>query len=332
METKVLLREENRKVCVLITDEYKPDIPELLKERWQKIITLVADIFDVPAGLIMKISNTHMEVFLKSENDNNPYPKGGKDTLLHGLYCETVIGRDEALHIDNALNYDSWKTNPDVLLDMISYYGLPIKWGDGTFFGTICTLDNHTNKFKQKYRKLLLYFKDMIEQDLFNLERTSKLEEEIKIDELTQIFNRKGFNDIIKGYCEAYNETKEKFALIMIDLDHFKYINDHYGHVTGDRILIEFSKTFSKQLNNPDIFSRFGGDEFVYLTKICNITEIADALNQIKELIYKNPLLKKYKVDFSYGIAIVDDSHKSIEDLIEQADRELYASKEEKQY
>ena len=332
MNTQVLLREENKKVNVLITDENKPDIPDYIKDRWQKIITLIADIFDVPAGLIMKISPTHMEVFLESENENNPYPADGKDTLLHGLYCETVIGRDEALHVENSLQKEAWKTNPDVKLNMISYYGLPIKWSDGSFFGTICTLDNKTNEFVQKYRDLLLYFKDMIEQDLINLEKTSKLEEEVKIDSLTQILNRKGFNDIIKTFCKQYKKTKEKFALIMVDLDHFKYINDHYGHVTGDKILIEFSKTVSKRLENPDILSRFGGDEFVYLTKNVNKSEIINALEVIKEDIRKQPLLMKYKVDFSYGIAIINDEFNSIEDIIEFADRELYASKLEKPY
>lgn len=332
MKTEVLLREENRKINVFITDESKPNIPETIKERWQKIISLVADIFDVPAGLIMKISPTHMEVFLKSQNENNPYPEKGKDTLLHGLYCETVIGRDEALHVSDSLESVAWKDNPDVGIDMISYYGLPIKWKDGAFFGTICALDNHTNEFKEKYRELLLYFKDMIEQDLVYLENTQKLEDEIKIDTLTKILNRKGFNDIVDVYCEQYHKNKEDFALIMVDLDHFKYINDHYGHVTGDRILIEFAKTVSKQLKNPDIFSRFGGDEFVYLTKEIDREKILQAMNEIKECVYENPLLKKYKVDFSYGIAVMDDSYENLGELIEQADKELYASKEKNSF
>ncbi|MBI9009096.1 MAG: GGDEF domain-containing protein [Tenericutes bacterium] len=331
MKTKVLLREENIKIDVLITNEFKPEIPLIIRERWQKVISLVADILEVPAGLIMKITPTHMEVFLKSQNKDNPYPEDGMDNLLHGLYCETVIGRDEALHVDNSLQYDAWKTNPDVELNMISYYGLPIKWNDGSFFGTICTLDNKTNQFRDKYKELLLHFKDIIEQDLTALENTSNLEEENKIDELTQILNRRGFNDIIKKYFKEYNESNELFSLIMIDLDHFKYINDHYGHVTGDRLLVELSKTVSKELTNPDIFSRFGGDEFVYLTKSFDIPVIVKALNRIKEIIYINPLLKKYGIDFSYGIAVVNEKHRSVESLIEEADRKLYLNKETKQ-
>ena len=75
MKTKVTLREENRKVEVSITSSNKPNVDELIMEKWQNIIDLIADIFGVPAGLIMKITNTNMEVFLRSRNKENPYPE-----------------------------------------------------------------------------------------------------------------------------------------------------------------------------------------------------------------------------------------------------------------
>ncbi|MGD9887177.1 MAG: hypothetical protein AB7T03_04355 [Bacilli bacterium] len=55
----------------------------------------------------------------------------------HGLYCETVIGKDEPMIVENAISSEVWKDNPNIKLNMIFYFGLPIKWHDGEFFGTI---------------------------------------------------------------------------------------------------------------------------------------------------------------------------------------------------
>ncbi|HKJ99831.1 MAG TPA: hypothetical protein VJ959_13005 [Desulfotignum sp.] len=131
----VLLRQERITKNVNITGLEKPKIEDIVVKKWQKIIDLTAKIVDVPSGLIMQITEDSMKVFLKSNNKGNPYQKGGSDSLGHGLYCETVIGNNAELLVDNALKYQEWKENPDVKLNMISYYGLPITWPDKDFFG-----------------------------------------------------------------------------------------------------------------------------------------------------------------------------------------------------
>ncbi|MGS0972415.1 MAG: GGDEF domain-containing protein [Candidatus Izemoplasmataceae bacterium] len=236
MKTDVLLRELNEKVRVNIGDEDKPEINDYIKEKWQNIISLVAELLEVPAGLIMQITKEHMNVFLKSENEDNPYPSDGKDLLLHGLYCETVIGTDKELVVENSLENEKWKDNPDVNLDMISYYGLPIKWEDGSFFGTICALDNKTNQFSEKYRQLMMFFKNIIEQDLMMLEQNQRLQIISDYDALTKAYNRRKFDQVLEEYFEDYTRYKHPFALVMLDIDSFKYINDTYGHVEGDKV------------------------------------------------------------------------------------------------
>ena len=327
MKTKVLLREENKFVDVKITDSKKPTIPENLVERWQTIISLVAEILDVPAGLIMKTTKTHMEVFLKSQNEESPYPEDGKDTLGHGLYCETVIGKDDALHIDNSLNHEAWKDNPDVALNMISYYGLPIKWGDGVFFGTICALDSKTNEFDEKYRTLLLYFKDMIELDLILLEQNMQLEKETDTDFLTGVANRKKLEEKANELIDEFVRYDHLFGLIMVDIDKFKQINDVHGHVTGDRILKAFADVASKRLRKYDMISRYGGDEFVILVRETNTTAIHVLMNDIRNLLKKDKLLEKHNIEFSYGAVIVNKSYASLEEMFKKADELLYIDK-----
>jgi len=295
METKVLVRPTNQMVTVDIGGENKPEIRNHIKEKWQKIINLVADLLDVPAGLIMQITETHMKVFLKSQTEENPYAENGKDKLLNGLYCETVIGTDESLLVENSLDSDKWKDNPDVKLNLISYYGLPLKWPDGSFFGTICVLDHKAKTYGQKYRQLLLFLKEMIETDLMLLERNSQLEKESIYDALTLAHNRRKFDRTLEQYVEDYIRHQLAFSLILIDIDSFKRINDSYGHVEGDKVLRRFSELIMNRKRKSDIFSRYGGDEFTIITKVTDTDKLNRFIESLLKVVAEDSYLKKIR-------------------------------------
>lgn len=215
----VLLRQERITKSVSITSTEKPDIEELVVKKWQKIIDLTAKIVNVPSGLIMQITENSMQVFLKSNSKGNPYPEGGSDSLGHGLYCETVIGNNAELLVDNALKYEEWKDNPDVKLNMISYYGLPITWPDNDFFGTICVLDNKENIYGDTFKELISEFKISIEKDLELLCQTQELKRSLcKIRQLSgllpicmhckKIRDDKGYWKSIESYIHEHSEAE----------------------------------------------------------------------------------------------------------------------------
>lgn len=179
-KAEVFLRKEQIFKTVAITGSDKPQIAQMIIDKWQKIIDLIAKIIDVPSGLIMQITEDSMRVFLKSGNNGNPYEKGGCDKLGNGLYCETVIGTNAELLIDNALKYKEWNDNPDVKLKMISYYGLPIQWPDEEAFGTICVLDSKENAYTNNFKKLITEFKLSIEKDLELLFQEQELKNALK--------------------------------------------------------------------------------------------------------------------------------------------------------
>jgi diguanylate cyclase (GGDEF)-like protein/PAS domain S-box-containing protein len=166
MKSRVFLRSKNKFKEVEITDINKPEISEKFIDKWQNILNLITDLVSISAALIMKINSESIEVFLKSENESNPYDIGEEVDLGEGLYCETVIGENKELYIENALKNNIWKNNPDIELEMISYYGLPINWPDKKAFGTICILDDKNMKLKAKDKKLMQEFKNIIEEDL----------------------------------------------------------------------------------------------------------------------------------------------------------------------
>lgn len=136
-------------------------------KKWQGIIDTVAELMNVPTGLIMRIVDKKIQVFVSSSSEGNPYSPGDSEILLgSGLYCERVIKTNRKLLVPNALTDDEWKNNPDVKLKMISYLGLPLMLPDEKPFGTICILDNKENHYSDIFIKVMNNFREIIENDL----------------------------------------------------------------------------------------------------------------------------------------------------------------------
>jgi signal transduction histidine kinase len=160
------------------------EVPEAYLEKWQKTVDLMAHIFEVPAGLIMRVLPTEIEVFVSSQTENNPYEKSEKAFLNTGLYCETVMAQRDQLQVPNALDDVDWEKNPDVKLNMISYLGVPLVWPTNEIFGTICVLDSKTRHYSSIYQALLWQFKEIIDGDLRLLVSDHQLEQ--RAQELAQ--------------------------------------------------------------------------------------------------------------------------------------------------
>ena len=156
-------------------------IPIELRNNWQDIVDSMASILNVPAGLIMKITDDKIEVFVSSDTENNPYHLGDNEVLDNsGLYCERVIKTKDKLLVPNALKDNEWNTNPDIKLNMISYLGFPILYPDQSPFGTICILDNKENSYSEIAEKLMLQLKKLIEANIAIFYMNNELGEENK--------------------------------------------------------------------------------------------------------------------------------------------------------
>jgi len=168
---------------------------------WQMIVDLMAEICDVPAGLVMRVTGDDIEVFVSSRTDGNPYHVGEKETLLgSGLYCEHVIKTRAPLHVPDALADDMWRENPDIKHSMIAYHGHPILSPDGAVFGTICVLDSTPLVLETRYDRLIESFKHHIEQDLEALARAQELE--TRNHELTEAMARVKILEGILPTCQ----------------------------------------------------------------------------------------------------------------------------------
>lgn len=155
------------------------EIPQEIVEKWQNLVDIMAEVIDVPSGLIMRFKPPKIEVFRSSESEGNPYEAGDTEDLA-GLYCEKVIKSKDKLLVPNAQKEERWKDNPDVELGMISYLGFPLEWPDGDIFGTICVLDSEENRYSENYVELMRQFRKLVESQLGLIYQRNELERQIR--------------------------------------------------------------------------------------------------------------------------------------------------------
>lgn len=163
------------------------------------------------------------------------------------------------------------------------------------------------------------------------IKETERLEHLAHYDYLTKVPNRYLLLDRIEHLIAQSERIKSNFALLYIDLDKFKTINDTKGHAFGDQVLIETALRLKQSIRNSDTVARIGGDEFVLLLEnISNkddvsimVEAIAKALN--KEFIINN---EKFEVSCSIGVAIYPDDGTTTDTLLATADVAMYKAKD----
>ena len=158
--------------------------------------------------------------------------------------------------------------------------------------------------------------------DIQNIkERMVSLEHEVQLDAFTRLYSKKSFENMCRSLFEQ--EEKERSALIIMDLDNFKGINDQFGHKAGDEVILSVAGRLKEVFRRQDIAARFGGDEFVVLMR--NISSREAAEDKVRRLLSEtdNPL----DVKKSIGVAIYPDMAADYDTLFIKADRALYEAK-----
>ncbi len=142
------------------------EVPEALRQQWQSTLTLLGELLDIPAPLVMRARKDEIEVFAAGQREGNVYEERQKARLNTGLYCETVMATRSELHVPDARKNPNWNHNPDLRLGMIAYLGLPLEWPSRHVFGTICVLDHEERTHSELNRRILQHFRALIEGDL----------------------------------------------------------------------------------------------------------------------------------------------------------------------
>jgi diguanylate cyclase (GGDEF)-like protein/PAS domain S-box-containing protein len=161
-----------------------------------------------------------------------------------------------------------------------------------------------------------------------------KLQAEAITDELTGLYNRRGFFTFAEQQCKLARRTKRRMSLLYLDLDDLKAINDRFGHNIGDEALIDAANILKHAFRGSDIIARIGGDEFAVLLTEHSDSDIEPIItNNIRERfhIHNEQGGRSYELAFSMGIARFNPLHPgSVSDLLIRADAAMYENKKQK--
>jgi two-component system cell cycle response regulator len=156
------------------------------------------------------------------------------------------------------------------------------------------------------------------------------LQSESLLDELTKLYNRRGFLGLAANHFKLAERTRQPFALVFIDLDGMKQINDTLGHIEGDRALVEAAELLSSCVRQSDIVARFGGDEFVLLLTSTTEHTIRRRLHQQLDAC-NDRAGRRYRLSFSIGVVVGGgDKCLTLEELLAEADGLMYRHKAKK--
>lgn len=163
----------------------------------------------------------------------------------------------------------------------------------------------------------------------------STLRAQLRIDHLTGVFNRFALQDELEREWQRWQRTANPAALLLIDLNDFKRINDEHGHAVGDSALICAASYFSSQLRATDLVARLGGDEFAILlrdTDAVDAQQVATKLCAsapaliVSEIVAATPL----QLSFAIGTAVLAPRFNSVQEWLEAADQAMYRHKRER--
>lgn len=167
-----------------------------------------------------------------------------------------------------------------------------------------------------------------------SLQKSNELYEKYKetsqYDYLTNVLNRKYYESSVHHIIEKASKQKSSFSFIMVDIDHFKNINDTYGHGNGDLVLMELAKIMIEKVGKLGIIGRVGGEEFSVVLLKCSKNRAIELANDLRKEVEAHEIIldnNSTKITISIGIANYPETGKNLNQLIETADAALYDAK-----
>jgi len=190
-------------------------------------------------------------------------------------------------------------------------------------------------------KKRWLITRDILEKEIKDKTATLSLQneklkqihkrmvEQSNKDVLTNIYNRKFFNEKLDELLSLHNRYSYKFSFLIFDIDNFKSINDTYGHIIGDKVLVDLTSLVSLYIRSNDYFFRIGGEEFVILLSQTTFEKAQNVANKIRLIIEKDlKSLENKKITVSIGLTQVKQED-SVQSIYKRADDLLYKAKEQ---
>ncbi|WP_297574004.1 diguanylate cyclase [uncultured Deefgea sp.] len=308
------------------------------EEVFDRVVRMTKRVFNVPIVLVSLIDENRQ--WFKSCM-GLPVRETGRDIS----FCGHAILGDDLFVIADARQDIRFADNP-LVLDapyVIFYAGRPLKNADGHNVGTLCIIDHVPRVLSDEERNCLHDLGSWVEQVFLTRELSESQQMmfaelcEVRraslLDPLLNIWHRGAIMDVLKREMARAGRSHMPLALMMVDVDYFKQVNDQYGHPVGDQLLIEFVRMIKFCLRSYDHLGRYGGDEFIIVLPDIQHAHAVEKANAILLAIQNTPLLinqQTITMSASIGVATMPaETPCSACDLIQRADDALLRAKKQ---
>ena len=247
---------------------------------------------------------------------------------------EYVLKTGESILVDPQ-QYDRFVKNKKIDAQgekSIDWLGVPLKNTSNETIGALVIQSyNKKIRFTEEDQKILTFVSDQIAMAITRKSDSLEIKKKAYYDQLTGLTNRVLFNDRLEQALNNAKRSNEGVAVMFIDLDNFKYVNDSMGHTSGDLLLKIIAKRLKKCLRETDTVARWGGDEFtIILSKIKQIKDISILCNRILNEEFNNIVVdhQGLRITASIGITLYPQDGEDMETLIKNADAAMYKAKD----
>ena len=235
--------------------------------------------------------------------------------------------------VDSDADLYQLSNEPDFTRNNKSLLSVPMVWHNQAI-GVITLGSADDYNFSKKDLTIAKILASQAAVAIQNAATYKKTEEKNLLDELTGVYNFRAFNDLLNEKVFETELKDENLGLLFIDLDHFKKVNDKYGHHAGNEVLKQISKILKKMTRQEDIIARYGGEEFLVIIPNSDVERTKIIAERIRLAIEETPINVKgtllspdevaVRVTASIGLAVYPESADSAQDLIRNADRAMY--------
>jgi diguanylate cyclase (GGDEF)-like protein/PAS domain S-box-containing protein len=210
------------------------------------------------------------------------------------------------------------------------WMGVPLFRHD-EFIG-LMTIDNHKPAaYTQEDASLALSFANSAAIVIENARLFDQTQQMALTDTLTGVYNRRYFYELALKEFARSKRYQDPLSIIMIDIDHFKNVNDRYGHLAGDQVLMQFVQRIQNELRASDVLARFGGEEFIILLPETNLGDATQVAERLREVTSQYPFLlvtAQTFITISLGVSCFKFTTISLDQLIDESDKALYEAKQ----
>lgn len=312
----LLLRDDDARVAALRRLDV---LDSAIEEPFEKIVTLVRTVIAVPIATVTLVDRDRQWFKARRGIDETETPRDVS-------FCTHTIQQREPLIIEDALDDPRFAESPLVAGPpyVRSYAGVPLRTPEGYNVGALCAMDTRPRRFSPADIAILGNFANIVCDEL-------ELRLIAQVDHLTGALTRRGFVDQGEKEVERARRYGRASSLVMLDVDHFKRVNDTYGHAVGDLVLRQLAKLAEVTLRPSDVFGRLGGEEFALLLPETTGSAAVIAAERLRQDIARHPMIlpdgSTLHVTASFGVAELSDSIGSLTAWLARADTMMYAAK-----